>query len=358
MDNILEFFFKINSKENISKDLIKNAYKDILEINDKQKSNIFLSALFMFLILNNVESDIIADLLKISFEKDKFNPYKYEFKERRNNYPIISLSGSGKKGIKTINVSTSAAIIATYFGANIIKPASTATSSVTGSYDFLSYIGINTNIDNKKTIELLKKTGFGFFSIEKLIPKFDKIYGNVFYAPNILSYGLAALLSPFKPDIVLYGLANGDIKKSAEVIEKFGIKEYKIVCGSDDNNLYIDELNIFGTSFICNKDKKIHRYEFGKLLNLPEYDRTSIAQLKDKEENVKISLQVLAGKRDDAYTDIIALNAANILLTSNIVESIEKGFYLVKKELKTGKIMEHLKTIIEESGGKFTGIET
>ena len=41
-------------------------------------------------------------------------------------YPVISLSGSGKKGIKTINISTASAIVVVSLGANILKPCSTA----------------------------------------------------------------------------------------------------------------------------------------------------------------------------------------------------------------------------------------
>lgn len=357
MKNILSFLYMMNAGKYIPDKAIIEAYKEILNIRNKEKSNIFINSLFTYLILKRKDSKLIAELLRISFEKDRFIPY-IEKAESRNNNPIILMAGSGKKGIKTINVSTTAAIVATSLGANIIKPCSMATSSVSGSFDFLNSIGVNTELSIKDTTDLLKSTGLGIFPIEKLIPKFDNIYGDVFYAPNILSYALAALVCPIKPDIVLYGLANNGVEISGEVLEQYKVKQYRIVSSNTNNLYYMDELNIFGESTVYDsydKDKKV--YKFSEILKLTSYTSADIKQSTNAIDNIKKSLNVLKGKDTGAYTSLIALNAGNILQLSKSCDTIEEGYAMAKEEIRTGKCIEHLRKIIIESNGNVEEFE-
>ena len=244
MKHILEFLYMMNLNLEISDELILEAYQEILNIKDKEKSNTFISTLFTYLMLKKKNSKLIVKLLEKSFEKDNFIPY-YEKLNTKNKNPIILLAGSGKKGIKTINISTTSAIVAISLGANIIKPCSMATSSMSGSFDFLNMVGVNTQLSIEETKKIFDETRFGLFAIEKLVPKFDSVYGNVFYAPNILSYGLAALICPIKPDIVLYGLANKDIELSGQVLRGYNVNRYRIVSSEYNNIFFMDELNFF-----------------------------------------------------------------------------------------------------------------
>lgn len=351
MDYILEFLYRLNAEDEISDELILETYRHILDIVDKEKSNSFINILFTYLMLKRKNVDIITKLLKISFEKDDFKPFSVKINDIQNNIPIILYAGSGKKGIKTINISTISSIIATSMGAKILKPCSMATSSKSGSFDFLSIIGINTNLNEEETIGLLKRTGFGVFPIEKIIPKFDSVYGDVFYAPNILSYALASLVCPIKPDIILYGLANKDIEISGEVLQNFGIEKYRIVSSQYDERYYMDELNIFGTSFILDNGEQVRKIDFGDKLTLSKYDTADIKQANTKKENILLALKILEGKDWNSYSELVALNTANILQLSGIVNTIEEGFYLVKSKIKSGECINWLKLLVVESKG-------
>lgn len=249
-------------------------------------------------------------------------------------------------------MSTASAVVAVSLGANILKPCSMATSSRSGSYDFLETIGVNTMLNLSETKELLSKTGFGIFPIEKLIPKFDEVYGNVFYIPNILSYALAALICPLKPDIVLYGLSSYDIQLCGPILKNYGVDNYRIISSEEDKKYFMDELNIFGKSYIIDsEDNKRKMYEFKKILDLPQYNHESIKQLDDKIENIKLALDILSGRKWNAYGEIIALNAGNLLQLSGIANTITEGYYMAKEKLNTGKCIETLKNIVIESNG-------
>ena len=357
MSNILKFLYLMNLDMEISDNLIIETFKEILNMKNKNKSNIFISSLFTYLMLKKKESNLIEKLLKTAFEIDNFVPYNEIVKIDSKN-PIVLIAGSGKKGIKTINVSTTASIIASSLGANIIKPCSMATSSMTGSYDFLNYIGVNTNISIEKTKKVLNKSGFGIFPIEKLVPKFDKVYGDVFYAPNILSYGLAALICPIKPEIVLYGLANDELKISGDILSNFGVNKYRIVSNKVNNIYFMDELNVFGESKIYDSHNQEEiNYKFNKILNLPLYDTKDIKQSNNMRDNIKKSLDVLKGKEKGAYEDLIALNAGNILQLSGLCNTIQEGYYIAKDKIENGDIIEHLRNIIISGDGDIDKFE-
>ncbi len=353
MSPILEFLYRMNLDYEISDNLIIKAYKEILEIKDKEKSNIFICTLFTYLMLKKRNSEVIAKLLEESFKKDNFMPY-HEKLNIKNKNPIILLAGSGKKGIKTINISTTSAIVAISLGANILKPCSMATSSMSGSFDFLNMVGVNTQLSIDNTKKILNETGFGIFAIEKIVPNFDRVYGNVFYAPNILSYGLAALICPIKPDIVLYGLANKDIEMSGQILKKYNVNRYRIVSSEIDKIFFMDELNIFGKSYILDDNmSKKSMYEFQKILNLNKYnyDINSIKESNNKTNNINIALNILKGDSNTAYSKVVALNAGNILQLSGIVNTIEEGYYKALEKIKTGECIHELEKIIIASGG-------
>lgn len=353
MKHILEFLYMMNLNLEISDELILEAYQEILNIKDKEKSNIFISTLFTYLMLKKKNIKLIVKLLEKSFEKDKFIPY-HEKLNTKNKNPIILLAGSGKKGIKTINISTTSAIVAISLGANIIKPCSMATSSMSGSFDFLNMVGVNTQLSIEETKKIFDETRFGLFAIEKLVPRFDSVYGNVFYAPNILSYGLAALICPIKPDIVLYGLANKDIELSGQVLRGYNVNRYRIVSSEYNNIFFMDELNFFGKSYILDENmREKSMYEFQKMLKLDkyDYDANSIKQLDNKKDNINIALNILKGKDETDYCKIIALNTGNILQLSGIVDTIEEGYYKALEKIKTGECIYELEKIIITSGG-------
>lgn len=156
MQKIFDFLYKLNNECDITDDFIIEVYGEILNIKEREKSSIFISTLFTYLIMKRRDSEMIIKLLNKSFEKDSFKPFHYIISPKKT--PVISLAGSGKKGIKTINVSTTSAIIAVSLGANILKSCSSATSSLTGSFDLMELLGINTNLTIEDTIQLLDKT--------------------------------------------------------------------------------------------------------------------------------------------------------------------------------------------------------
>jgi len=353
---INEVLYRLNIDINIEPNLLQRAFEQVLNNPDSKTREVQIGSILTGLMGKGPTSDQVFALLKASFNLDGF-----DYKKRRkislpNNSKLICSVGSGKKGYKTMNISTPASLIATTCGVYTAKPASSSTSSVTGSSDFLSEIGVNMKLSVYEMEQVIKKTGFGAFLIENLLPKFNTVYGGRFYVPHTLSFGLAALASPVLFDHILYGLAHPNIELSADVLQKFDVTNALIVSSTYDGIHYIDEIGLNGNSRVIGikdgKKGKIKVFNPRDSLNLPPYSVDDIAQGNTVETNVKYAIDVLRGVGQQAHEDIICLNAGSILYLAGKVEDFVEGYHISKNTVKTGAPLEKLIEVINTSRGE------
>lgn len=356
-----ELLYRLNVNSNYDLQLLKDAFYEILNIEENNTRNIMLGSILTAVMTKEPSVDEVVTLLNTSFSIDGYDPMKREKIVMPNNEKVITIVGSGKKGIKTINISTASAILAASMGAFVVKPGSCSTSSITGSADFMELVGANKNLSLDDSKVILKQCGFAFFKIEDVIPKFDKIYGGNFYVPHVLSFGLAALVCPIETDILLYGLAHPNVELSLNVLKEYGIKQAMVISSTDDDIHFIDEMGIFGnTRLIGTQDGKNN----GELLifnplqelNLPKYSSSDIKQGNNKIENVKYILEVLNGTGRKSHEDIICINCSNILYLSGIVKDLNEGYILSKEAVKTGQGLKKLIEYVELTGGNKNNI--
>jgi len=314
---VSEVLYRLNVQSKIDLKLLENAFDSILSCPKRSIRDVQLGAILAGIMAKGPTVDEVITLLKSVFKLDKFNPKKkYKIRMPKGEL-LVGAIGSGKKGIKTMNISTPALLTAASAGAFTVKIASNSTSSLTGSADFLREVGVNLNHSIKNMEKIILKTRFGAFTIENLLPKFNSIYSKKFYAPHALSFGLAALASPIKYDNLLYGLAHPNVELSVQVLKKFGIRNVMVVSTTHDGIHYLDEMGVYGITKIKGiRNGKIgYTKVFDPLaeLNLPKYTPSDICEGKNKKENIKLVLDVLRGKGEKAREDVICINAGTIL---------------------------------------------
>ncbi len=354
-DAVNEVLYRLNVQSKIDLKLLEKAFDLVLSNSKPSIRDVQLGAILTGIMARGPKTEEIVALLKSVFKLDKFNPHKrYKIKLPKKEL-LVGAIGSGKKGIKTMNISTPALLTAASVGVYTAKVASSSTSSLTGSADFLREVGVNLNLPFKDMEKIIIKTRFGAFSIESLLPKFDSIYRKKFYAPHTLSFGLAALASPIKYDTFLYGLAHPNIELSINVLKKFGIKDVMVASTTHDNIHYLDEMGVYGITRIKGmRNGKIgYTKEFNPLidLNLPKYRPKDICEGKDKKENIKFVIDVLRGHGEKAREDIICINAGTIIYLANKAKNLKEGYIMSKKAIKKGLPFKKLLEIIKESGG-------
>lgn len=349
-DPVLEAIYRINVNQNVWEDLCYAAMYDILH-NKTKNTDINMAILLNGLMaMWPTEYDILW-LLKAVFELDNVSLYNQREIILPKNKKLTGMIGSWKKWYKTINISTAAWIIAAANWTYFAKSWSSSTSSITWSSDILKEVWVNVDISTDSMIDILKKIHFWFFSIERFIPNFDKIYWWKFFVPHALSLALPALLCPIKLDRTIYWLAHPNIETSVKVFHKLGIKNIFVVSTTDDGIHYIDEIWIYWiTKTIWIKNWRIWpltSFNPSEIVDVPRYTYKHIKQWKTVEENVQYFVDVLNNKWNKAKEDIICINAWSLMYIAWECKNIKEWFCIAKKIIKSWKAIKKLIEIIE-----------
>jgi anthranilate phosphoribosyltransferase len=299
-------------------------------------------------------AEIVA-LLRVAFALDRFAPSEAVEVSLPKGDMLVGCAGSGKKGIKTFNISTPSALLAAAAGVHVSKTGSASTSSVTGSADLLAAVGADVRLSQAGMIGVLKRLRFGFFRIEGLVSRFDHVYGGRFHAPHVLSFALAGLVSPVRLDHQLYGLSHPDVGMSLKVFREFGVKNAFVVSSTHDDIHYIDELGIYGTTRIIGmRAGKIGRLSYldpTVHLRLPRYTPNELAPGRNPRENVALALNALRGRGAQPLQDVICINAASLMVLGERAEDLQDGFVAAQRLVKSGAALELLEAFVAATGG-------
>ena len=362
MDNNLfaEILYRINCHSEIDYNLLFEGFKHLILNMKGSLRDIQLGALLNGLVSRGPIVEEICALVDAIFSIEGVSPFEESKTDIKlpNGEKLIGAVGSGKKGFKTINITTPALLVASASGIYTVKPGSSSTSSLTGSSDFIELMGVNLNLKTEEMVNILRQTKFGFFQIEKQIPKFDKIYNKRFIAPHALSYVLPGLLSPIKLDGLIYGLSLNNLRISANLFSHYGFKNLFIVSTTFDGIHYIDEMGINGiTKMLGIKDGRmglVKRFDPLKELCLPNYDINAIKQKETKIENVKIVVKALSQDAKGPITDIISINAATALFLAKKCSNIKEGFEIARSTIQNGEVITLITDFIEITKGDLT----
>ncbi len=354
-NSIVEAIYRLNVGVELGEQLCYDSLYKLLHTGPSATRDTQLGILLNGLLARKPTAEEIVGLTKAAFSLDNFD---YTNKIKLNlpkNKKLVGAVGSGKKGFKTMNISTAAMLVAASVGIYTAKPGSSATSSVTGSADILRYLGVNIDISVEKMISVILKSGFGIFPIESTIPKFDNIYGGRFFAPHALSLVLPALLCPVKLDSTLYGLAHPYVETSIKAFKLLNIDNIMVVSTTGDGIHYLDELGVYGTTKIMGiRNKKIGEciyFQPTEILNLPPYTPKDIEQGHDINANIQYFLGVLNNTASQARIDVVCMNAGTLIYLAGEASDLKSGYLLAKQAINKKLPLEKLIQLIELSGG-------
>ena len=171
-----------------------------------------------------------------------------------------------------------------------------------------------------------------------------------------MSFALAGLSFPIEIDTLAYGLSHPNVKLSAEVLKKFNIKNALVYSCTYDGIHYLDELLPIGCVNLTrikdsNVEKSISSYIQEALCLESNFNISKIKEKEDKEKNVLSSLKILKGEGNKSQVDAICINASIFLLLADKVNSMEEGYNLAKKVLKTGKVWNVFLNVVDLYNG-------
>ncbi|WMS92149.1 anthranilate phosphoribosyltransferase [Pseudoalteromonas sp. HL-AS1] len=257
--------------------------------------------------------------------------------------------GTGGDGSNTINISTTAAIVAAAAGINMVKHGNRSVSSNSGSADLLKALGINIDMSPEQAAKCLEQTNFTFL----FAPHYHSGVRHAMGVRTALKTRtifniLGPLANPAAPDVQLLGVYNEALcMPMAQTLKTLGTKRAMIVHGSGT-----DEIALHGpTTVVELNNGKLTQYT----LNPSDFDLAnySLEQLAGEgpQCNANASLAILQGKGTDAHNAAIVVNVAALLYLTGKAETLKEGAKQVQTLLSSGQAMNTLNAIIEVSNG-------
>jgi len=219
----------------------------------------------------------------------------------------LDIVGTGGDRFGTVNVSTTASIVAAAAGVPVIKHGNRAASSSSGSSDVLAALGIDLTLSADRVAEVLQVAGITFAFASAFHPGFANA-GPVraqLGVPTVFNY-LGPLCNPARPEASAVGVATLDrIPLIVGVFQTRGATA--LVFRGDDG---LDELSTTGHSHVWEVSRGLvteHDID-PRDLGIP---RARIEDLlgKDAAYNAAVVRAVLAGE-EGPVRDIVLLNAA------------------------------------------------
>ncbi len=264
---------------------------------------------------------------------------------------LIDTCGTGGDTIRSFNISTAAAIVASSAGSKVAKHGNRSFSGFCGSADFLEHIGLDLNSTPASVSEAIEKTGIGFL----YSPKFHPAMGNAASARKTI--GIRSVFNIVGP------LSNPCTNICGQVIGVFEPSLLDTITnalqkGGDGNEVMVvhaydgfDELsNTCENDIVWIIGKQIKRIRLHpKVVNM-QVAKPEQLVVQSKEDSIRDTLQVIYGTASQEKEDIVALNASAALVIGKVARDFKEGVQIARAAIKEGKPQKKLLQLVQSCG--------
>jgi anthranilate phosphoribosyltransferase len=260
---------------------------------------------------------------------------------------IVDTCGTGGDGMKTFNISTTAAFVVAAAGLTVAKHGNRAVSSGCGSADVLEALGVKIDAQPEIVEECIHQIGIGFLFAPKL-------HGAMKYAigprreigTRTIFNMLGPLTNPAGATSQLIGVYDPRLTEMfAGVLKNLGTKAAFVVHGSDG----LDEATVTGKTRVTElKDGLITTYDIDPEFFFGDISPGDALLGGDVSVNAEITKSVLTGVAG-ACRDIVLLNAALAIMAGEMAKTIKDGIEIARECVDSGAAIKKLQALIELS---------
>jgi anthranilate phosphoribosyltransferase len=332
---------KLISRTNLSENEIRQSVHLILE--GKASDAAIASFLVALAMKGETAEEIWTILQTVKEHAIKITP--------KVNGNLIDTCGTGGDTIRSFNISTAAAIVASSAGSKVAKHGNRSFSGFCGSADFLEHIGLDLNSTPASVSEAIEKTGIGFL----YSPKFHPAMGNAASARKTI--GIRSVFNIVGP------LSNPCTNICGQVIGVFEPSLLDTITnalqkGADGNEVMVvhaydgfDELsNTCENDIVWIIGKQIKRIRLHpKVMNM-QVAKPEQLVVHSKEDSIRDTLQVIYGTASQEKEDIVALNASAALVIGKVARDFKEGVQIARSAIKEGKPQKKLLQLIQSCG--------
>ena len=264
--------------------------------------------------------------------------------------PLIDTCGTGGDSIRSFNISTAAALVASAAGARVAKHGNRSVSGFCGSADFFEYIGLDLNAPPAKVQSCIENVGIGFLFSPLYHPSMEHVavarntvgirtvFNMVGPLSNPCTNISGQVIGVFEPALleIFAQVCQGHINEAMIVHAHDGFDELANTCENDI---------LWVSGERQTKRIRLHPRVVGMQVARPEQ-----LVVNSKEESIKNTLQSIYGKAAREKQDIVVLNAAAALVVSKITQDFKDGVEIAREAIKSGKAQDKLLQLIKYCG--------
>ncbi len=257
---------------------------------------------------------------------------------------IVGAGGAPTRRTQALNVSTMASLVAAGAGATICKHGNLKASSTSGSFDFLTALGVNFELSPEELEARIRDVGVGFVFARAYHPSMRHV-GPVraeLGIPTVFNI-LGPLSNPGRVRRQVIGTADWDLaRRMAEVLQATGSVRAMVVHGEGS----LDELTTTGTSRIISVD--------GDSISELEIDATDLGLTRvsaddlaggDAAANAAIAAELFSGA-DIPARGIVAFNAAAGLVVAGLADDLASGLEMAFASIDEGRAKAKLDELV------------
>jgi anthranilate phosphoribosyltransferase len=263
---------------------------------------------------------------------------------------LLDTCGTGGGKIKTFNISTISALVVAGADVPVAKHGNRAVTSKCGSADLLEGLGVNINLDPQGVKNCIEKVGIGFMFAPLFHPgmKYAMPTRKALKIRTVFNI-LGPLTNPANAKCHTLGVFQKELAPiMAKVLKGLGANHVFTVY----NSYGIDEVAPVGINYITEyhngtlESYAITNEDFG----IPNCSINDILA-GNLDENLKIAVNIFKNNNTDAKYNMVLMNAALALKSTNKASDFKDGISIAKNSLESGSTLEKLKQFIEVSGG-------
>jgi len=260
------------------------------------------------------------------------------------NNDLIDTCGTGGDGAGTVNVSTLAAITAAGAGVRVAKHGNRSVSSLCGSADLLTAMGVRIDVSPEVAARCLKEAGFAFLFAPLYHPAMKSV-ASVRQEMGIrtLFNLIGPLCNPAGVRRQVMGVYSEDlVEVIAGVLGKLGCQRAMVVASRDG----LDEISV------CAPTTVAHLYSDGAIevktldpddLGIKTHQLDSLKG-GEPEYNAVLSLELLKGAHG-AVRDAVIVNAGAAIAVSGKAPDMDEGVKMAGESLDSGRALTVLDTV-------------
>ena len=293
---------------------------------------------------------IIHQLNKLINDSDillSLRDYIFKNSNKIKQYPnSLDTCGTGGDGLKTLNISTTVAILLSSVGIPIAKHGNRAASSLSGSSDIISELKIPNEKNSKKIIKRISNDKFVYLNAPFFYPNLSRV-GEVrkkIGIKTIFNY-MGPTLNPLGAKFQILGtIDKGSAEIMSKILSKIKNKKFTIFFSEDG----LDEISIFApTNFYFKKEKSITKRKISHIT----YKKYLTSKLNFKDikgglpsYNANRLIELFQGKKD-SYRDITIINSIYAMQTIKPDYQFDNCFEILSNSLDNSIAFNHLNKI-------------